>query len=775
MRRSPKVLGNSALFAIAFAASALGPRAPAEEPAAYANPVIEGNLADPCVIVHEGTYYLYATGEVDGDNGTRVYTSPNLVDWKRGPVVFRPGEPHVWAPDVFRDPRTGRFYLYYTVNQTVGVAEAEGPLGPFQIRRKFFDRAIDAHLFRDDDGRLYLYFVKFPGFRISVQPMASPTEPEGEPKAILWPESDWEKRAGEVTEGPWMLRHAGRYYLLYSGSGANTPDYAVGYAISESPLGPFRRAAENPIVRRSESVFGPGHGCAVRDGAGRWWHVYHQKRTDRVEWDRFIAIDPLWFDEEGRLHGRATRGVRELGPVPPASVRIHPAPAGEPLSRAFAVRVEGEECPVYIAKVAPRDPERRWRAMDDKKNSAEHFETAAFATFDVAGPARVTVTCAEPVRSARVLPSSLRIAPAVDGRTVSFELPGPRHVVVEVNDDWVGSLQIFANPLETDVPKPGDPDAIYFGPGIHEVRRVVVGDSKTVYVAGGAVVRCGVGPDEPHSISSYSGLRNYAPAFELRGKGIRFRGRGIVDGSACPTHARNLLFVHGEDIEIEGVILRDSSTWTIPIRRSERVAVRNVKILGYRANSDGIDVCNSSDVTVEDCFIRTLDDLIVVKTDKGAGPARRIAARRCVLWNEVAHALSVGAEIREDVDDVLFADCDVIRDKGREWTLRVYHSDAATVSNVRFEDLRVEETRKFISLWIGKSFWSRDEERGRIRGVAFRRISAIGEDPRIELVGFDEAHAVEDVAFEGVTVNGRPVAPGDLKSNPFVRGVTVKP
>src|SRR6185295_17143416 len=116
-------------------------------------------------------------------------------------------------------------------------------------------------------------------------------------------------------------------------------------------------------------------------------------------------------------------------------------------------------------------------------------------------------------------------------------------------------------------------------------------------------------------------------------------------------------------------------------------------------------------------FIRTLDDLIVIKSDKGAGPVRRIAARRCVLWNEVAHALSVGAEISEDIDDVLFEDCDVIHDKGREWTLRVFHCDAAKVTNVRFEGLRIEETRKFISLWIGKASWTRDTERGHIDQV----------------------------------------------------------
>jgi beta-xylosidase len=290
----------------------------------YENPILPGNLADPAVIRHDGVYYLYATGEVDGDNGTRVYTSTNLVQWERGPVVFRPGQPHVWAPDVWRDADSGRFYLYYTVNQTVGVAEADGPRGPFRLVRKFFDRAIDAHLFRDDDGALYLYFVQLPGFRISVQPMANPTEPRGEPRVILQPESDWEKRAGHVTEGPWMIKRQNRYYLIYSGSGADTPDYAVGYATADKPLGPFTRAAHNPIVQRAQGLFGPGHGCAIEDADGRWWHIYHQKRHDRVEWDRFICIDPLWFDQGGNLYGRATRGIPQPAPATSAGQASRP-------------------------------------------------------------------------------------------------------------------------------------------------------------------------------------------------------------------------------------------------------------------------------------------------------------------------------------------------------------------------------------------------------------------------------------------------------------------
>ena len=203
--------------------------------------------------------------------------------------------------------------------------------------------------------------------------------------------------------------------------------------------------------------------------------------------------------------------------------------------------------------------------------------------------------------------------------------------------------------------------------------------------------------------------------------------------------------------------------------------MKNVKLLGYRANSDGVDICNSRDVTVEGCFIRTLDDLIVVKADKGQGPSSRIVARNCVLWNEVAHALSVGAEIREDVDDVLFADCDVIHDKGREWTLRVFHCDAARVSNVRFENIRIEESPRLISLWIGKFVWTRDPERGHIQGVTFKDIVAAADPLRIELTGFDETHTVSDVVFQDVRVNGRPLTGADVKANEFVRNLSVAP
>ncbi|MCX7009955.1 MAG: glycosyl hydrolase family 28 protein [Kiritimatiellaeota bacterium] len=454
---------------------------------------------------------------------------------------------------------------------------------------------------------------------------------------------------------------------------------------------------------------------------------------------------------------------------------IYPAPAGEPLSKDYQVTVDGQAVPVYIAKVGPADEKRRWKAMDDKKNSADFFDLAAFAYFDMRGPVQVTVTSPSPINTARVLPSSLHITPVIKDRTLTFTLAAPKPLTIEINGETFRSLHLFANPPETDVPQPGAKDVIYFGPGVHEISHLVVSDNQTVYVAGGAVVRAIINPDEKFHISGYSGLRGYTPTLELKGKNIKLRGRGIIDQGNCTTHARHMVSIRGSDILLEGVILRDASTWTVPVRQSERITIRNIKLLGHRANSDGIDICNSRDVIVEDCFIRTLDDLIVIKSDKGQGGVQRITARRCVLWNQVAHALSVGAELRENVEDVQFIDCDLIHDTGREWALRVYHCDAATISNIRFENIRIEEARRLISVWIGKAVWSRDAERGHIRGVSFKDISAVTKGPRAELKGFDAGHTVEDVSFSNVQVNGQPLTMTDVKTNAFTAHVVVTP
>ncbi len=263
-------------------------------------------IGDPGVVFHDGTYYLYPTGD---NYSYSVYRSADLVRWTKGPKVFESSETGVWAPDVYFDRSDGRFYLYYTVSGRIGVAVADRPDSRFTDRGMLISDAIDAHLFRDDDGSLYLYYARYPDFAIFVQPMASPAAKSGDPIQLLVPTETWEQTNVPVIEAPWMIRQNGVYYLLYSGGSADSEHYAMGYATAHHPLGPFTKHAANPIVRSGSRVLGPGHASVVRDESGKFWMIYHQQKTGTRGWNRIICIDPVWIDADGVLHATATRAV----------------------------------------------------------------------------------------------------------------------------------------------------------------------------------------------------------------------------------------------------------------------------------------------------------------------------------------------------------------------------------------------------------------------------------------------------------------------------------
>ncbi|HDZ61972.1 MAG TPA: hypothetical protein ENH40_02350 [Nitrospirae bacterium] len=273
--------------------------------------VVEFGIGDPTVISHDGKYYLYPTGD---QYSYYVYISSDLINWKKGPKVFTSAESGAWAPDVFYNPDDKKFYLYYTVNRKIGVAVADRPDGTFKDLNPLIDNAIDAHMFLDN-GRYYLYYATYPGFRIYVQPMESPVKKKEEPIEIISPTKAWEKKRAAITEAPWMLKHNDTYYLLYSGGGADSQDYAIGYATSKHPTGPFTKYKANPIIKKGAGIFGPGHASVTKDGKGKMWMVYHQQNDETIGWNRIICINPLWFDDNGVLHGKASRAIAQTAPV----------------------------------------------------------------------------------------------------------------------------------------------------------------------------------------------------------------------------------------------------------------------------------------------------------------------------------------------------------------------------------------------------------------------------------------------------------------------------
>ena len=454
-------------------------------------------------------------------------------------------------------------------------------------------------------------------------------------------------------------------------------------------------------------------------------------------------------------------------------VVIYPAPKSELQSSIYSVYVNKQKVAVYNAKIGAADDKLRFKAVDDLLHSADFFDTAAFSYFDIEGTATITVGVKDLVTTAKVLPASANIVPHYCGRWVTFFVKKAANLTVEINGEWVKSLHIFVNPIQENIPKPNDPNVLFIGPGIHEISNLNIGDNKSIYVAGGAILKAVIGKDERFGIEP-SGLKNYAPRIFLHGHHIKIFGRGIIDAGNAPVHAGNFITLQGDDITVEGVIIRNSCGWTVPLRQCTNVEINNIKILGYRANSDGIDVCNSKNVVIENSFIRTNDDLIVIKTEQNEGPANNIIVKNCVLWNQLAHALSVGAELREQVSNVLFDNCDIIHDQGREWALRIFQSDSTTISHIVFHNIRIEDSHNLISLWVGKMASTLQDGEGTIKDVHFDNIIANGYPLSIVLTAAKEGSLIREVSFNHVLLNNKPLTEASIIKNGVVEFVSIR-
>ena len=223
-----------------------------------------------------------------------------------------------------------------------------------------------------------------------------------------------------------------------------------------------------------------------------------------------------------------------------------------------------------------------------------------------------------------------------------------------------------------------DPNVRYFGPGVHDCGEIALQSNQTVYLAGGAVVHGGItGTD----------LEN-----------IRICGRGILDNGRQERGTVRPIALHGcRNVAIEGIIIRDACEWVVTTAACEDVHIRNLKLIGmWRYNSDGIDICNCANVLIENCFIRSFDDSIVLKglaahDDYPCGhlPLKNVTARRCVIWNDWGRGLELGAETcAPDMSGIVFEDCDIIH--AVHVAMDSQNSDRAHVHDVRFENIRVE-------------------------------------------------------------------------------------
>ena len=143
---------------------------------------------------------------------------------------------------------------------------------------------------------MYLYHVRLQeGNRIFVAEMNADLKsikPETLRECIN-AEETWENTANEdwpVAEGPTVFKKDALYYLLYSANDYRNPDYAVGYAISRTPLGPWEKMKTNPLISKLDSNAGTGHGDLFYDKRGRMKYVLHTHLSNEEVGPRKTAI-----------------------------------------------------------------------------------------------------------------------------------------------------------------------------------------------------------------------------------------------------------------------------------------------------------------------------------------------------------------------------------------------------------------------------------------------------------------------------------------------------
>ncbi|MHC4558675.1 MAG: glycosyl hydrolase family 28 protein [Planctomycetota bacterium] len=424
-----------------------------------------------------------------------------------------------------------------------------------------------------------------------------------------------------------------------------------------------------------------------------------------------------------------------------AKVVTYPAPAGEAFSADYQVQAAGQQVDAYMARVLdPPFAAKQW----------DHGGSYSFANFDMSGRVEVRIVSRRSLRNVVIRPQSYGIQPTLeDDHTLKLTLDRPRKLSVEP-DGKKGPLLLFANPLEKDAPKPGDRGVVYFGPGVHKPEKIVLQSNQILYLAGGAVVKAEV---------------------LAQGANIRICGRGILDGSDWQWRkgpVGNLIAIRNStDVEVNGITLRGSSHWTIVPKNSQRVTVRNVKLCNSRVqNDDGINPCNSQDVLITDCFIRSDDDCVALKGLDFSAPnsnVERITVENSVLWCDRARIFLLGHESRAAfMRKVTFRNLDIIHFTMTPFLLEP--GEDMRLEDITIEDIRMhgEGQREFIRLRPVVNQYMRKKVPGFIRKVRFRNVTMEGQsgDYLVQIEGADAEHDIRDITFENVSIVGSKLMEG---------------
>lgn len=270
--------------------------------------VLPGVYGDPHIAVFGNKFYIYPT--TDGTEGWKsesftCWSSKDLVKWKHEKVILDLPKDIGWAKESAWAPaiayKNGKYYYYFSADVNIGVAVSDQPTGPFKDaigkplvkKGRLRGQMIDPMVFIDDDGSAYLYFGQG---NCNVVKLNEDMVSYDESKIISF-------KPNGYNEGSFMFKRNGKYYLSWSEFDTRSPKYSVAYAVSDSPVGPFIKAEQNPILKGKGVVKGAGHHSIVKvPGKDEWYIAYHRfKIPGGNGYNRETCISPLRFDGQGHI------------------------------------------------------------------------------------------------------------------------------------------------------------------------------------------------------------------------------------------------------------------------------------------------------------------------------------------------------------------------------------------------------------------------------------------------------------------------------------------
>ncbi|MBE5786037.1 MAG: hypothetical protein E7324_00685 [Clostridiales bacterium] len=463
-----------------------------------------------------------------------------------------------------------------------------------------------------------------------------------------------------------------------------------------------------------------------------------------------------------------------------ADIQAYPVPAGTPTERVlFEITANGLDVGVYSDL--------------NMKNLPVNF---AYFNFDPGDEVTVRIRSGIPFEKVDILPARDDLEWSVDGRIITVKMTNPGDDLTFVfNDNYQGAtLHLFTNEIDHEAQaKRKKFGTIYYGPGYHDLThtQVKVGSGQTLYVDAGAVVN--------------------GPIVVENSKNVTIEGTGVImmtQKSAVNPQYGNIVITlnHASNVTIKNVIANSHRTqnWTTHVYFSDNVLIENYKVVSTRyASVDALDISNSQNVTVKDCFLRSCDDCITIKglgqskTPDGSPPNEHIHVSGCVLWNDCNNAMVVGEEsFAAYYDDISFKDIDVLysyddRDNHGKLEERAVMSivtlHGTEITNILWEDIRVNNCQRLICFRFVDSFWfgsiQGDQSLpGFVDGVTVRNVTCNSNNKdkianEILLYGWSKDKQLMNLTFENVMVNGRKfnslVFP-KVKTNSHVRNIRFK-